>query len=99
MLSRVTLAFPAGLIDNPIMPRHEPDDDDYEDDIAAGDDDDDALTECPHCGRPIYEGSERCPKCGQYLSVEDAPPSRKPWWIVVGTLLCLYAVYRWVAGG
>jgi hypothetical protein len=26
------------------------------------------------------------------------PPSRKPWWLIVGVLLCLYAVYRWIAG-
>ena len=34
-----------------------------------------------------------------HLSREDALPSRKPWWIVLGALLCLYAVYRWITGG
>ena len=31
-------------------------------------------------------------------SEEDAPPVRKPLWIIVGTLLCIYVVYRWIMG-
>jgi hypothetical protein len=41
----------------------------------------------------------RCPHCENYLSEEDeAAPSRKPWWIIVGVLVCLYVVYRWIVG-
>jgi len=58
-----------------------------------------ATVPCPYCKREIYEGAERCPYCEQYISEEDSPPSRKPWWLLVGVLLCLYAVYRWVTGG
>lgn len=56
---------------------------------------------CPHCGREVYEDAERCPYCENYISEEDTPPSssRKPWWLIVGVLLCLYAVYRWVTRG
>lgn len=53
---------------------------------------------CPHCGQEVYEDAERCPHCGNYITDEDAPPSRKPWWIVLCALLCLYAVYRWITG-
>ena len=53
---------------------------------------------CPHCRRHIHEDSPRCPHCGNYLSEEDVPPGRKPWWIIAGTLACLYVVYRWIAG-
>jgi hypothetical protein len=28
--------------------------------------------------------------------VEDAPPQRKPWWIIVGVLICLYLIYHWM---
>jgi hypothetical protein len=49
--------------------------------------------------------SRRCPPilglrtyCEHYISEEDAPPARKPWWIILGTLLCLYIVYRWIMG-
>lgn len=72
---------------------------DDEDDEEWGDDDDDAdIIPCPFCKREIHEDSPRCPYCENYLSEEDGPPARKPWWIIVGTVLCLYAVYRWVAG-
>ena len=53
---------------------------------------------CPYCARQIHEDSVRCPYCENYLSDEDAHPSRKPWWLIVGVLLCLYAVYRWIVG-
>lgn len=68
----------------------------YADDY--GDEDDEPTIPCPYCGREIHEEAERCPECGTYISAEDSPPPRKPWWIVVGTLLVLYIVYRWIAG-
>jgi predicted nucleic acid-binding Zn ribbon protein len=79
-------------------------DDDWEDDESdewSGDDDlegDDPTTPCPHCGEPIHDESEQCPYCGEYISDEDAPPNRKPWWIVLGAILCLFAVYLWICG-
>ena len=65
----------------------EPDDDD--------DDDGDETVPCPYCLRPVYEDAERCPGCGQYLARGDAP-ARHPWWLVVGVLVCLAVVLRWV---
>ena len=62
------------------------------------DDDEDVTIPCPYCRRPIYEDSQRCPHCGNYISEEDAAPRRKPWWIIVGTVAVLYIVYRWIAG-
>ena len=58
-----------------------------------GEDDDDTLMPCPHCGRMIYDDAEQCPKCGKYVSREDAPRSR-PWWVVAGVLVCLYVMLR-----
>ena len=94
------------------MPRRVADDEDWDDDDAAdwdGDDDDDAVegdaddddetVPCPYCRRDIHEDAPRCPYCERYLSREDAPPSPKPWWLILGALLGLYACYRWVAGG
>src|SRR5262249_53014304 len=61
---------------------------------------------CPHCREEIYEQAERCPHCESYISAEDAPegeepqaPTRKPWWVYVGVLACLYVVYRWIVAG
>jgi len=57
-----------------------------------------ATVPCPHCGREIHEDSQRCPSCENYVTEEDAPSGRKPWWLVAGVLACLYVVYRWVTG-
>lgn len=73
------------------------DDREYPDE-PDGDDEDDEDAEtvlCPYCLRPVYEDAERCPGCGHYLSREDRP-SRHPWWLIVGVLVCLVVVLRWV---
>jgi hypothetical protein len=76
------------------------DDEEYipeeDEEYVPDDPDDEATIPCPYCREPIHDESERCPHCGDYLSEEDAPPSRKPWWIVLGAILCLFAVYLWV---
>jgi hypothetical protein len=74
------------------MSRRTADEDEWDED------DDEPTVPCPYCRREILEDSVRCPHCEQYLSAEDEPPARKPWWLVLGVLLCLYLVYRWIAG-
>jgi len=74
------------------LPMHH---DEWDDDEWHEDEDDDGLDPCPYCGRNIFGDSVQCPHCGTYLSREDAPYERKPWWIIVGVIACLYAVYRW----
>jgi hypothetical protein len=62
-----------------------------------GSDSDETYTvPCPYCRRPIPEDTPRCPYCANYISAEDVPPSRKPWWIVVGALAVLVVVYFWI---
>lgn len=70
-------------------------DDDWD---AEADDDDEAepTAPCPCCRRQIHEDAQRCPHCERYISAEDAPRDRKPWWIVATVVLCLYLVYRWM---
>jgi hypothetical protein len=71
--------------------------DDWEDPEAPDyDDDEEPCIPCPHCQREILEESERCPYCEHYLSREDSPPGRKPLWLVIGVIACLYVVYRWI---
>lgn len=76
--------------------------DDEDADWGDADDDDDQdegdTIPCPHCRRHIHEDSPRCPYCEHYISDEDVPATQKPWWIVLGAGLCLYVVYRWIAG-
>jgi hypothetical protein len=54
-----------------------------------------ATIPCPYCRRGIPEDTPRCPYCENYLSEEDAP-DRKPWWVVVGALLCLGVALWWI---
>jgi hypothetical protein len=76
----------------------EDDEEDEEDSYFSEDDDDDTVP-CPHCRRQIYEQAEQCPYCGKYISIEDAPLSRKPWWFVAGFLLCALIVGAWIWRG
>ena len=87
------------------MPRWRRNDDAWDDELGPDDgfedanwsDEDDELTEpCPYCGREIHEEALRCPYCENYLSAEDTPPPQKPWWLVLGAVAGLYAVYRWI---
>lgn len=78
------------------MPRHVVDDEEWDDEFDGNDDD--LNLPCPHCGESIPEDVARCPYCENYLSDEDAPPVRKPFWIIIGALACLYIVYRWTVG-
>ena len=74
-------------------------DDDEDDDPEAPDEpddlDEDETEPCPYCRRPVYDDAEQCPSCGNYLSREDAP-RRRPWWLVVGVMVCLAVVLGWV---
>jgi hypothetical protein len=89
------------------MPRWS-DEDDWEGDLGpdgeaddtdcADGEDDEPTVPCPYCGKPLPEDAPRCPYCDNYISREDAPPSRKPWWIILGVLAGLYAIYRLIAG-
>jgi hypothetical protein len=63
------------------------------------DDDGVETVPCPHCGEAVYEEAERCPHCEAYLSEEDAPPARKPWWVVAGALAVLAVVALWIWKG
>jgi hypothetical protein len=72
-------------------------DDEESEDWAADVDESEPTIPCPYCHRQIHEDSQRCPYCENYLSQEDAPPAPKPWWIILGVLACLFAVYLWIS--
>lgn len=84
------------------MPRWSDDDDaddwsdDDFDDYDVEDDDEEPTVPCPYCRREVHEDAQRCPHCERYISREDAPPSRKPLWIIATAILCLYLMLRWI---
>jgi hypothetical protein len=49
---------------------------------------------CPHCLAVIFDDSVRCPACGRYLADDDS--SRRPWWVILGALLCLAVSLYWI---
>ena len=44
-------------------------------------------------------GIRALPLLRTFISKEDAPSARKPIWILVGVVACLYVVYRWIVFG
>ena len=71
-------------------------DDEADPDIVFDHTEGDPTVPCPYCREPYHEESSRCPHCGQYISAEDAPPARKPLWIVVGLILAGFVALRWI---
>jgi hypothetical protein len=67
-----------------------------EEDSGRESDDDEPTIACPYCRREIHEESPQCPYCGQYVLEEDISAARKPWWIIIGVLLCLLGVWLWI---
>ncbi|RLS32009.1 MAG: hypothetical protein DWH79_08960 [Planctomycetota bacterium] len=61
---------------------------------SAADSGDEPTVPCPWCREEIFEDAVQCPACGKYLSDEDAPPPRKPWWVVAVAVLLLYVFVR-----
>jgi hypothetical protein len=81
--------------------RNERDDEDQDfdeefEDWADGDDDESDTVACPHCGKQVYEDAAYCPHCDRDMTDLDGRVARKPWWIIVGALACMYAFYRWI---
>jgi hypothetical protein len=75
-----------------------PYDDEYDDDEREDSVDEDLadLGACPACRKPIYEDTERCPHCGEFISSADTS-DRKPMWVIIAAIVCLAAImWYWV---
>lgn len=56
------------------------------------DDEGPATVPCPYCRAEIIEDAEQCPRCGKYITDEDAPrPSRGSFWVILMILALLAA--------
>jgi len=75
--------------------RNDWEDEDFDDDYDQ-EDDDEPTVPCPYCRREIHEEAQRCPYCEKYISGEDAPLTRKPWWIYLTVGICLIIALRWI---
>ncbi len=75
--------------------RYDDPDEDPED-WADSDSDESETIACPNCGRQVYEDAAYCPHCDHDFADLEANPPRKPLWIIIGALACMYAFYRWI---
>lgn len=65
------------------------------------DDDDnvnDALPEmvCPNCGARVTEDTQKCPRCGDWITPVAPGGGWKKWWLAVAVMLMLLAMLRLV---
>jgi len=55
-------------------------DDNLHDDVIYGDDTGVETLTCPSCGLQVYEDSEKCPYCGDWI-IPLAAHSHRPAWV------------------
>jgi uncharacterized paraquat-inducible protein A len=71
----------------------DPDDDwdDEDDDLEEYGEDEEPTVTCPYCRAEVWEEASQCPKCGEYLSLEDqqARHQWQPRWIILTAALLL----------
>lgn len=76
-------------------------DDDFDDDFRDeyGDETSADTIPCSNCGTDVYEESEQCPVCGEYIIRGSSVYSGMPgWWIVLGALGILATTFALVLG-
>ncbi len=47
---------------------------------------------CPSCGVDVYEDTDRCPACGEYITPRWATSSAQPIWWLFATFAAIAAV-------
>lgn len=57
-----------------------------------GGEDDSQTLPCPVCGEEIYEDSNRCDRCGQYILMDKAAQTHNQWRNLLLALLAAAAV-------
>ena len=78
-------------------PDDEFEDDEFDEDWSDDPDDETATIPCPSCGKDVYDDAAYCPYCNTDLAeAAERTPRRKPWWIIIGTLACLWIFWRWI---
>ncbi len=69
---------------------------DWQDELDEFNDEQIELLPCPSCKEMIYEESERCPKCGEWIMPQAAHAGKlSPLWIAAA-LLALLGMLFWI---
>jgi len=70
-------------------------DDDNPDGQWVDDSDDDCEAEllfCPRCGKSVYEETQKCPHCGDWITPTYKNAHTKRGWFLVIVLLLVFAI-------
>lgn len=60
-------------------------------------DDEPAELECPSCGAPVLEDTQKCPACGDWITPSHPSGAfSKKWWLALAILLMLLAMWRFI---
>lgn len=70
----------------------EPQDSEWQEEYDEFHDDSVETLECPHCGREVYEDTDKCPHCGEWIMPLAARASSKSRIWIVGAILALLAM-------
>jgi predicted amidophosphoribosyltransferase len=68
----------------PLADWESPDDDDADDQATT--------TVCRNCRSEMYDDTEHCPHCGEYVTSEQADWSRFPPWVYAGAVAALIGI-------
>ena len=78
-------------------------DDSWDDDAPLSSDVDEeednlALPEmtCPECGARVTEDTQKCPRCGDWITPTAPGGGWKKWWLAVAVMLMLLAMLRMI---
>ena len=64
-----------------------------EDDDPGGD-----QLPCPSCGAPVYDDTDRCPHCGDWIMPLASAARSKSWVWIVAAVLVVIAMLCWIFG-
>jgi hypothetical protein len=74
---------------------HAVDDFDLEED-GGGEDGEDETLDCPSCGRAVYEDTDRCPHCGDWI-MPLAAAGRPVWMRMVAAIVVIGLLFGVIA--
>ncbi len=56
------------------------------------------LLACPSCGAEVYEETEQCPQCGEWIMPLAASARSKGWVWIVAAVAALAGLIAWMVG-
>ena len=68
------------------------DDQEWQAEFEEFQDDHPEVLPCPSCGAEVYEETQRCPHCGEWIMPLATSARRKSRWWIIAAVLALIAI-------